>query len=79
MAEELLRNAAKARLRRMVAEKRKRNDLAPPQWLKAESEKGTEQREQMALCLQQVNWDKAGSFFNSKPTILCPKDFVHHV
>lgn len=56
---ELLRNAAKARIRRMVANKKKRSDLQCPPWLKAEWEKGTEQKENMTACLQAVNWDKA--------------------
>jgi len=45
----------------MVQEHAKRTDLEAPQWLKTEWAKGTEQREQMALCLQQVNFDKAGA------------------
>ena len=56
---EKLRNAAKARIRRMVTEKRTRTDLQVPAWLKTEWEKGTDQKEQMAECLQVVNWDKA--------------------
>jgi hypothetical protein len=44
----------------MVAEKKKRTDLSCPGWLKTEWEKGTEQKERMADCLQSVNWDKAG-------------------
>lgn len=55
---ELLRNAAKARIRRMVAEKKKRSDLAAPSWLAAEWNKGTVQKEQMAAVLQEVNWCK---------------------
>jgi hypothetical protein len=59
LTKEKLRNAAKARIRRMVTEKRKRTDLQVPAWLKSEWEKGTDQKEQMAECLQAVNWDKA--------------------
>ena len=58
-AEELLRNAAKARIRRMIAVKTKRTDLEVPGWVGAEWRKGTRSREQMASCLQEVNWDKA--------------------
>lgn len=53
---ERLRNAAKARIRRMVAEKRKRTDLSVPPWLKVEFERGSKQKEEMAEVLQQVNW-----------------------
>ncbi|CAL1129118.1 unnamed protein product, partial [Cladocopium goreaui] len=56
---ELLRNAAKARIRRMVTPKSKRTDLAVPQWVAAEWNKGTREKEQMAATLQEVNWDKA--------------------
>lgn len=58
-AEEKLVNAAKARIRRMVEEKKVRTDLAAPSWLKKEWAKGTEQKDQMAHCLQEMNWDKA--------------------
>ncbi|CAL1168956.1 unnamed protein product, partial [Cladocopium goreaui] len=58
---ELLRNAAKARIRRMVTPKSKRTDLAVPQWVAAEWNKGTREKEQMAATLQEVNWDKAKS------------------
>ncbi len=44
----------------MITEKKKRTDLQSPTFLKNEWEKGTEAREQMAMCLQAVNWDKAG-------------------
>ena len=57
-SEEHLRNAAKARIRRMVTEKKKRTDLAVPQWVKDEWEKGTRSRDQMAEVLQEVNWQK---------------------
>lgn len=57
-SQELLRNAAKARIRRMVAEKKKRSDLAAPGWLADEWNKGTVQKEQMAAVLQEVNWSK---------------------
>lgn len=44
----------------MIQEKKKRTDLQCPDFLRKEWEKGTEEREQMAQCLQAVNWDKAG-------------------
>ena len=56
--EDLLRNAAKARIRRMVTAKAKRTDLAVPAWVREEWNKGTQEREVMASTLQQVNWDK---------------------
>ena len=62
---ELLRNAAKARIARMVANKRKRTDLQVPGWVREQWEKGTSEKEEMAVCLQQVNWDKAGFWKNS--------------
>ena len=54
----MLRNAAKARIARMVAVKKKRTDLDAPAWVKAQWEKGTQQRDEMAACLQEVNFDK---------------------
>ena len=30
----------------------------PPAWVKAQWEKGTQQRDEMAACLQEVNFDK---------------------
>jgi len=56
----LLRNAAKARIRRMISTKKKRTDLSVPSWIGDEWNKGTKEREQMALCLQEVNWNKVG-------------------
>jgi hypothetical protein len=49
----------------MGANKKKRSDLQCPPWLKAEWEKGTEQKENMAACLQAVNWDKVGWLYIS--------------
>jgi len=43
----------------MVTPKSKRTDLAVPQWVAAEWNKGTREKEQMAATLQEVNWDKA--------------------
>ena len=59
-AQELLMNAAKARIRRMVAPKTKRSDLSVPGWVGTEWNKGTKEKEQMAITLQDVNFDKAG-------------------
>lgn len=58
-AQEKLILAAKARIRRMVQAKKKRTDLATPDWLKQEWEKGTEQKDLMADTLLSLNWDKA--------------------
>ena len=68
-SQELLRNAAKARIRRMVTEKKKRTDLEQPAWLRDEWNKGTREREQMAATLQDVNfcqagWNTMGSHFH---------------
>ena len=43
----------------MVTPKSKRTDLAVPQWVATEWNKGTREKEQMATTLQEVNWDKA--------------------
>lgn len=64
-AQELLMNAAKARIRRMVTPKSKRTDLSVPAWVATEWNKGTKEKEQMATTLQEVNFDKAGP--KSKP------------
>ena len=56
----MLRNAAKARIRRMIIQKKKRTDLAVPSWIGIEWQKGTKEREQMAQCLQDMNWCKEG-------------------
>ena len=56
---ELLRNAAKARITRMCAAKKKRTDLEVPGFLKEQWNKGTKEKEEMAQALQQVNWCKA--------------------
>lgn len=58
--EELLKNAAKQRVRRMVAPKTKRTDLAVPSWVADRWHSGTTAKEEMAHLLQEVNWDKAG-------------------
>ena len=59
MCKELLRNAAKARIARMVAAKKKRTDLEVPSWVKEQWAKGTQAKEEMAAALQEVNWCKA--------------------
>ena len=56
---ELLRNAAKARIRRMIRVKKTRTDLAVPPFVKEEWDKGTASKDQLAELLQEVNWDKA--------------------
>ena len=58
-SQEKLMLAAKARIRRMVQVKKKRTDLSCPDWLRKEWEKGTDKKDEMAHCLQAVNWDKA--------------------
>ena len=59
LCKELLRNAAKARIARMVASKKKRTDLEVPSWIKEQWAKGTQAKEEMAAALQEVNWSKA--------------------
>ncbi|CAE7355961.1 unnamed protein product [Symbiodinium sp. CCMP2592] len=61
--EEMLKNAAKQRIRRMVKPKAKRSDLVVPAWVAEQWNKGTSQKEAMAALLQEVNWDKT-SFLN---------------
>lgn len=72
-----MRNAAKARIRRFVAEHSKRSDLEAPDWLAKEWHKGTAQREQMAATLQEVNWDKVGYIFNPMFPIPTIYDVTH--
>ncbi|CAK9077707.1 unnamed protein product [Durusdinium trenchii] len=55
---EKLQLAAKARIRRMVASKKKRTDLEVPMWVIQEWSKGTKARDNMAEVLQRTNWDK---------------------
>ena len=59
--------AAKARIRRMVSETRHRTDLAVPEWVKQEWERGTEAKDRMAETLQNVNWSKAGTTTHPGP------------
>lgn len=59
LVQEKLRNAAKARIYRMVKEKKKRSDLAVNQRIKDQWNSGTQAREDMARTLQEVNWCKA--------------------
>lgn len=42
----------------MVAHKKKRTDLEVPQWVKDQWAMGTHQREEMAACLQEANFNK---------------------
>ena len=57
-AKELLRNAAKARIRRMIAVKKHCTDLAVPPLVREQWEKGTREKDEMAQLLQDTNWDK---------------------
>lgn len=54
----LLKNAAKQRIRRMIAVKNKRKDLSVPPMVKEQWEKGTDEKNQMAQTLLDLNWDK---------------------
>ena len=60
MPEELLKNAAKQRIRRMCTPKCKRTDLQVPAWVVEKWNAGTQSKDLMADLLQEVNWDKAG-------------------
>ena len=42
----------------MVAPKKKRSDLAVPDWVKERWSKGTNEKDEMADLLQHVNWSK---------------------
>lgn len=57
---EQLIQAAKARIRRMVADHATRTDLAVDSWVRDEWERGTEAKNRMAETLQAVNWSKVG-------------------
>lgn len=54
----LLKNAAKQRIWRMIAVKNKRTDLSVPPMVKEQWEKGTDEKNQMAQTLLDLNWDK---------------------
>ena len=69
---ELLRNAAKARIARMVASKKKRTDLEVPSWIKEQWAKGTQAKEELAAALQEVNWCKARVHITTMAAVLCP-------
>ncbi|CAE7241486.1 unnamed protein product, partial [Symbiodinium sp. KB8] len=63
--EEMLKNAAKQRIRRMVKPKTKRSDLEVPKWVAEQWNKGTSQKEAMAALLQEVNWDKDEGWYSA--------------
>lgn len=57
--EELLKQAAKQRLRRFCASKKKRQSLQAPEWVINEWQKGD--KGQLAQMFMDCNWSKAGS------------------
>ena len=57
-SKELLKNAAKARIRRMIATKKRRTDLSVPPLVREQWEKGTNEKNDMAQLLMDSNWDK---------------------
>lgn len=57
-SEELLRNAAKQRIRRMIKDKKKRTDLAVPSMVREQWDKGTEEKNMLAQLLMDSNWCK---------------------
>eukprot|EP00435_Cladocopium_sp_Y103_P025853 s802_g6.t1 len=64
--DEKLRNAAKARIRRMCQRKLKRTDLEAPEWVRKEWEKGSKSREHMAEILQAANWSSRATAAEAK-------------
>ena len=56
--QELLKNAAKMRIRRMIAKKKRRTDLAVPAMVREQWDKGTLEKNEMAQLLMDSNWDK---------------------
>ena len=50
--------AAKARIRRMVAEKKKRKDLLVPGFVKERWEAGGNSKDMMAIMLMRANFEK---------------------
>ena len=57
-SEELLKNAAKMRIRRMIATKKKRTDLSVPPMVREQWDKGTCEKNELAQLLMDCNWDK---------------------
>lgn len=55
---ELLKNAAKMRIRRMIKRKKHRTDLEVPAMVREQWEKGTNEKNELAALLMSVNWDK---------------------
>ena len=56
--QEMLALAAKARIRRMVAPKRKRTDLVAPEFLKTHWDSGSKAKDELAQMLKDANWDR---------------------
>ena len=56
--QELLRDAAKARISRTTQPKRKRSDLSVPEFVAEQWKKGTKEKDEMADLLMHHNWDK---------------------
>lgn len=73
----LLHKAALARIRRMVAPKKKRRDLDAPQFLKDQWKGGKDVRDNLAELLKRVNFDKDA--FLKKVEISVRKDKVIEV
>ena len=57
-----MRNAAKARIARMIQTKKKRTDLSVPGFVKEQWEKGTAAKDELAQLLIDVNWAKERSY-----------------
>ena len=57
-SQEKLRDAAKARIRRMVKPKKHRRDLEAPSFVKVQWEQGSGAKNQLADLLLEVNGDK---------------------
>ena len=65
LLQELLQNAAKMRIRRMIAPKKKRSDLTVPPMVREQWEKGTEEKNEMAQLLMDTNWNKDHADFRT--------------
>ena len=55
----------------MVADKKKRSDLAVPGWVKDRWNQGTNEKDEMAHLLQHVNWVKESTGLGFACLILC--------
>ena len=76
LSEELLRDAAKARLRRMVTPKKRRGDLEVPPFVLKEWNKGSLSRDDMADLLLQHNGNKDTAAAHSACACACRHTWI---